>query len=864
MDVQEINTLIQSQESDSLEIKRLFNNLRKDSSSRKTGSYLQERRLLFKNIFSRARNNNDILKTKQDILSSHDYIKTNYFEKNIKQIYDAAMEQIDKDEKKLQEVHDIFHPSTSFKTYDSSKYKIQRFRMNQLKNKINQVQTAIEENKPNWFLQSNLQSLQNQWQQIESMHEELLISESSLDHEYFANNVYETIQGQYETSVELIQGKIHSTLTSTSSRSGKLPQIKIPIFSGKYDSWGIFKDLFTKIIHEDNMISSCEKMQYLKSHVQGDAAKIIQYLPISEVNYVTAWNLLTERYDDKRRISMELLDKLLDLPNIKKSNTKNLQELYDSINECLELLKQHGNEVVLWNLILCRLLSRKWDDETNTKYEEQLDNSNEIQDFKQMMLFLEKRFKSLEKSDFSSTSVYKTSFINENSTSFNNNNQVTNRNLNFDLTQYNEPKRKYCWYCDIDGHTINYCSRFITMNAIQRNNVVHNRNMCRRCLNHIASKQCVTEKFKNCETCQRPDHNTLLHVDKPTKQLFEPKDKISCTNMHTENLTTNVMSNITSNVSGTLKHTNNTVLLATAMVQTTSYDGMPHLLRVLCDQGSESSFCTEEVAQLLAYPKKKICADIKGIGDEEPKQSSYSIDITLRPRLSSDYKLPVSLIVLPKLTSSLPSNDVQQIQSLWLKNKVIADPTYYKKGPIDIILGAQEYSKILLKGFEKLEDGILAQDTEFGWILSGFCSSNKNNGIKVLSCTTRTEEVKHLTKFLEPEEIPQKITLNNDDTNNKQTVISNNLARICHHKCNSKLKTFNIMFTLLLIFQLFFTMIAAETYNIEEIDPGFYIEYIGNKLLNVSLLYPLLKTYDFTTKLRRKMKIGDRRLHDKT
>lgn len=35
------------------------------------------------------------------------------------------------------------------------------------------------------------------------------------------------------------------------------------------------------------------------------------------------------------------------------------------------------------------------------------------------------------------------------------------------------------------------------------------------------------------------------------------------------------------------------------------------------------------------------------------------------------------------------------------RKQLIADPTYFKKEPIDVILGTQEYSNILLQGFEK-------------------------------------------------------------------------------------------------------------------------------------------------------------------
>ncbi|CAG9137748.1 unnamed protein product [Plutella xylostella] len=191
---------------------------------------------------------------------------------------------------------------------------------------------------------------------------------------------------------------------------------------------------------------------------------------------------------------------------------------------------------------------------------------------------------------------------------------------------------------------------------------------------------------------------------------------------------------------------------------------MPQLLRVLCDQGSEASFCTEEVAQLLSYPRTKIHAEIRGIGDDNPKTSSYSINITLRPRFSSEFNLPVTLIILPKLTSALPRNDIEQVEAQKIDNKLIADPTYYKKGPIDIILGAHDYSKILREGLENFNDGIIAQYTEFGWILSGLCLNNINTEIKILNMTTRiNKDVDQLASFWELEEISETKKMSKED-----------------------------------------------------------------------------------------------------
>ncbi|KMQ81550.1 hypothetical protein RF55_25990, partial [Lasius niger] len=50
---------------------------------------------------------------------------------------------------------------------------------------------------------------------------------------------------------------------STTSRS-TLPRIQLPQFSGKYEDWPAFRDLFQSMIDRDSNLSGVEKLHYLK------------------------------------------------------------------------------------------------------------------------------------------------------------------------------------------------------------------------------------------------------------------------------------------------------------------------------------------------------------------------------------------------------------------------------------------------------------------------------------------------------------------------------------------------------------------------------------------------------------------------
>ncbi|XP_011858906.1 PREDICTED: uncharacterized protein LOC105556423 [Vollenhovia emeryi] len=78
----------------------------------------------------------------------------------------------------------------------------------------------------------------------------------------------------------------------------KLPEIKLPEFSGDFTKWIFFKNSFETTIHSDPDLTPMQKHQYLVGQLQGEARQVIQGFTISDENYENAWELLTDTYDN--------------------------------------------------------------------------------------------------------------------------------------------------------------------------------------------------------------------------------------------------------------------------------------------------------------------------------------------------------------------------------------------------------------------------------------------------------------------------------------------------------------------------------------------------------------------------------------
>lgn len=54
-----------------------------------------------------------------------------------------------------------------------------------------------------------------------------------------------------------------------------IPKISLPTFSGKYDEWNAFIDLFTVLVDNNDQFSAAQKFVYLKTHLADEPSREI-------------------------------------------------------------------------------------------------------------------------------------------------------------------------------------------------------------------------------------------------------------------------------------------------------------------------------------------------------------------------------------------------------------------------------------------------------------------------------------------------------------------------------------------------------------------------------------------------------------
>ena len=183
----------------------------------------------------------------------------------------------------------------------------------------------------------------------------------------------------------------------SSTIGSKLPKLNLPIFSGKYSDWTPFIDLFDGTVDKNSSITDVQKLQYLKSSLKGDPAKLLANLPITNGNYSIAKQMLKDTYGNRRMISHVHIEAIVEFPLIKKECPEQLRKLLTNFMENIMALQALGHDTDSSDYFWIYTIAKKFDPETRKQWE-LYSPGDEFQMVTDLKTFLEERIRALEAS----------------------------------------------------------------------------------------------------------------------------------------------------------------------------------------------------------------------------------------------------------------------------------------------------------------------------------------------------------------------------------------------------------------------------------------------------------------------------------
>lgn len=540
----------------------------------------------------------------------------------------------------------------------------------------------------------------------------------------------------------------------------RLPEIKLKEFSGNVDDWVSFHDLYLSLIHSNQQLTAVQKMHYLKATLSGEAARIISSLEVSANNYLVAWNLLKERFENPGMLIKRHMSGLLSIASLKKESAQGLTELADEFDRHVQLLNKLENVESHWNSFLVERLSSCLDSLSLREWETQISEGDDRPTYQELIEFIHKRSRMLQTLKLSQAN--------------NTQHEMKPHKSRLATAHVSSEHIQKCPCCK-QAHLLFQCEQFKSLTPSQRFEFVKKHGLCINCLKgtHLA-RDCSSG---SCKTCAKK-HHSLLHLPpvtgRPANSLIvsvasqptSPSDQqnssqsdsaspavsnsvvvglpvsspptvSSCrqSSVNPQSLSDKVapfspsvcslgsdnnspLLNPWQKPETALLGHQSTVLLSTAVIKVKDVDGNFHCARALLDSGSQPSFLTEALCQKLRLKRTKINSPVSGIG-QSVVNVRYGVTLHLASRYGN-HQYSMNCLVLPKLTVALPRQHIDVSKWRIPRHLPLADPRFNISQGVDIIIGAELFFA-LMEG----EQIVLAsqypilQKTVFGYIVCG-------------------------------------------------------------------------------------------------------------------------------------------------
>lgn len=648
------------------------------------------------------------------------------------------------------------------------------------------IKTNIEEEFSKSWLQSRKTNFKEEMSSATTNNIKIL-SEIHLEDEnikkYVESKTFDKIRDCYCDLMAEIDEKLEPFLKATkpdekSSNTSrveptlKLPKLDLPTFSGKYDEWLPFNNLFTARVHNNRNLDPVEKLHYLMGVVTGDAKLEIEKLIITDESYEIARDILDKQFNHPREVANTYMRKLIDVEPLASENASELRKFICNVKDCSASLKQLGLPVDNWGYILLYVLQTKIPNATYVKWGEELGASREIPELSKFLEFLEKRYRTLEMvqtSDKTDKEAKKSTKALHTKTNDQPSAKSTSKGFQKKKFQ-NKPfenkktNNKSCALCNASDHSISRCKRFLNNTPQQRKQLAVQYKLCLNCLGSSHTSE-VCYSVKTCVYCKQ-NHHSLLHIhDQANSAPFTPAGQTQTLPQAYQNplpIKRPAAYHTSTNTTGVR-------VLPTALIQLINSSGFSTTVRILLDSAADENYITSSSVQRTGLLKQKypVPSSITGLNEMDVGEVEFYVNFTLKS-LDGSFEYKTHASVVENISSKLPAQFIDPESIGFLNNLTLADPQFNHPGQAHLLLGVSFVAHIKRAGVKRF-NGLIAEQTLLGWVVMGQARPNKENDSTAVNRVLHTKMIsnddlsKQIKKFFEVEEVFEEVPKKPED-----------------------------------------------------------------------------------------------------
>ena len=500
---------------------------------------------------------------------------------------------------------------------------------------------------------------------------------------------------------------------------GLLPKLKLEKFSGEVGTFQPFIDSFDASIGSRTDLPEVDKLNLLKTFLQGPPLVLIESFKTTAGNYKTAISALKDRFGNQMRYELKLVQRFFELKR-PSHNLKEISEFHCEYESIIRSLENVGcsikdNEFFILRGLLGKLKCETWNILSISGSLEKIDLDNFRKNFTKMVSDMEampsgtkscSKSSSQKNENINSSSEIRQSVKPKNKKYWQ---KSDIGNYSISVTNEKGPKGNpgssssfnsraakgelQCLLCD-GSHRHFDCSRFPTVADRIKRTLELGR--CTKCCRRHDSKDCRIW-LSTCWKCRQGNHHALF-----CDGTSETSSKTSETKAAPVILAVDSRGGSPGN--GAVPSAEAMVLCADVGVET----------RVFFDLGAQRTFIHADlVKKLKIIPKETIELTVDSFTETVPKKIYDVVKIEV---VIGDRRREVSAVVTPRIPGNIHTEGLSKTME-YLKRKGIklADPNV--KGDvlsnIGILMGT-DYSMKFLKQF-RIIDNIELLETSGGY-----------------------------------------------------------------------------------------------------------------------------------------------------
>lgn len=334
----------------------------------------------------------------------------------------------------------------------------------------------------------------------------VLASEKDLDQcQQYADDM---VQRRMEILSARSTGGDKAELPSYSGIVSRLPSIELPVFDGDLNQWVGFINLFDSLVHDRRDLTASYKMAQLRGALRGEPGELVAHLPVTEDSYLTARQILFDRYQNERRLVDAQLSRIFAMPYVARASDIR-KDILNPMTTATKALANLGLPIDQWSYILFFIVLGRLPVDLQTRFEQQRTGAKDgLPTLAELLSFLEEECRRADNMTVgphpSGPRDSRRGHVISGASRGGGRTGPTQR-LHALVAQ--AELDRCCSYCRESGHDVTRCDRFGAQRVQGRRNIVRQRGWCFMCLGPHMAQQCPRPRA--CTACNGRHHDIL-------------------------------------------------------------------------------------------------------------------------------------------------------------------------------------------------------------------------------------------------------------------------------------------------------------------------------------------------------------------